>query len=335
MGRVSLSVGLISAFLVAMATTAPAAADDTDFYKGKTLTYVVATGPGGGYDFYGRLVAQAMQKELPGATVVVKNVPGAGHILGANMIYGARADGLTIGTFNTGLLYAQIAEQAGVHFDLAKMSWVGKAGSDPRVVIVGTQTPFKSFADIRNASDPVLFSIGGVGSAAYVETTLITRAFNLKVKIIPGYVGGETEMAIRRGEIQANLGSLSSYDSFVANGYGRFVLQIGGAPLPGVDQANTMPLDTESKTLIAFVEAQAEVSRLTAGPPGIRSGRLAVLRAAYDAAVADPEFQTQALKGGRPVEPGNGEMVTQRIRAALDQPPEIRAYLKEISATIH
>jgi tripartite-type tricarboxylate transporter receptor subunit TctC len=313
---------------------ASARAADADFYKGKTVTYVVATAPGGGYDFYGRLVAQAMQKQLPGSTFVVKNVPGAGHILGANMIYGSRADGLTIGTFNTGLIYGQIAEQPGVHFDLAKMSWIGKAGSDPRIVVVGTQTPFKSFVDIRNAKEPVVFSIGGVGSAAYVETTLITRAFDLKIKIVPGYVGGETEMAIRRGEIQANLGSMSSYDAFVANGYGRYVLQIGGTPLPGVDQAEAMPLEGDAKALITFVAAQAEITRFTAGPPAIPADRLAALRKAFDTALTDPEFQAQALKGGRPIEPGDGEAVTKRIRQALDQPPAIRAYLKEVSATI-
>jgi hypothetical protein len=39
-----------------------------DFYKGKTVTYIVATPPGGGYDFYGRLIAEYMQKHLPGST---------------------------------------------------------------------------------------------------------------------------------------------------------------------------------------------------------------------------------------------------------------------------
>src|SRR3712207_7923269 len=48
------------------ATTLPLAAQQgADFYKGKTVTYIVATAPGGGYDTYGRLVAEYMQKYLP------------------------------------------------------------------------------------------------------------------------------------------------------------------------------------------------------------------------------------------------------------------------------
>jgi tripartite-type tricarboxylate transporter receptor subunit TctC len=121
-----------------MAICAPAALAQTgaDFFKGKTVTYIVATSPGGGYDFYGRLVADYMQRYLPGSTFVVKNMPGAGHLVGANAINASPADGLTIGTFNTGLIYNQLIKKDGVRFDLTKMSWIGKAASDPRVVVV-------------------------------------------------------------------------------------------------------------------------------------------------------------------------------------------------------
>ena len=61
-----------------------------DFYKGKTVTYIVATAPGGGYDSYGRLVAEYMQRYLPGSTFVVKNMPGAGHLIGTNAIYASK-----------------------------------------------------------------------------------------------------------------------------------------------------------------------------------------------------------------------------------------------------
>ena len=48
-----------------------------DFYKGKTITYIVATSPGGGYDSYGRLVARYMNKYLPGSKIIIRNMPGA------------------------------------------------------------------------------------------------------------------------------------------------------------------------------------------------------------------------------------------------------------------
>src|SRR5258707_15781101 len=97
-----------------MAASPAAAQTGADFFKGKTVTYIVATAPGGGFDLYGRLVSEYMQKYLPGSTFVVKNVAGAGHLIGANTIYASRADGLTIGTFTTGLIYNQLVKLDGV-----------------------------------------------------------------------------------------------------------------------------------------------------------------------------------------------------------------------------
>src|SRR4051812_19705538 len=131
-----------------LAVGAASAQSGADFYKGKTVTYIVSTAPGGGYDLYGRLVADYMQKYLPGSTFVVKNIPGAGHLIGANTIYASKADGLTIGTFNTGLIYNQLIQREGVRFDLTKMSWIGKAASDPRVITIGVQSPIMSYQDL-------------------------------------------------------------------------------------------------------------------------------------------------------------------------------------------
>src|SRR3954468_9933840 len=108
-----LSIVTGMAMLVGMAGPASAAAD-ANYFRGKTMTYIAATAAGGGYDTYARLIARYMQKYLPGSRILVKNVPGAGHIIGANTIYAARPDGLTLGMFNTGLIYNQLMSLPGV-----------------------------------------------------------------------------------------------------------------------------------------------------------------------------------------------------------------------------
>src|SRR6187402_3643626 len=160
------SIRIVGAAIVASSFVTPAAGQTgADFFKGKTVTYIVATAPGGGYDLYGRLVAEYMQKYLPGSTFVVKNIPGAGHLIGANTIYASKADGLTIGTFTTGLLYNQIVKLDGVQFDLEKMSWIGKASSDPRVLTLGAQLPIKSLNELQNSKQALNFATSGIGSA--------------------------------------------------------------------------------------------------------------------------------------------------------------------------
>lgn len=299
-----------------------------DFYKGKTVNYIVATSPGGGYDLYGRLVADYMQKYLPGSTFVVQNRPGAGHIVGANTIHASDPDGLTIGTFNTGLIYNQLIGLDAIRFDLTKMSWIGKAASDPRVVLVSAESGIKSWQDLMNLKNPVNFSTAGVGSAAYVETTVLQKLLNMPIEIKTGYNGNQDLLAMRRGEIVGTIASRSSVQQFVDNGYGRLIAQIGGTD-EDVPQLSSLVTDPDAKTFIALVESQGDLARLTAGPPGIPEDRLAALRQAYDQAMADPELQAKAKRAERPIEARSGKDVEQRIKIALNQPPATVALVKE------
>jgi len=313
--------------LLAAALTAPAAAQSgADFYKGKTVTYIVATAAGGGYDAYGRLVADFMQKHLPGSTFVVRNMPGAGHIIGANAIYNARPDGLTIGTFNTGLIYNQLVGREGIKFDLTRMSWIGKAAADPRVFVIHSSSPIKSFKDLRETKQTVNFATSGVGSASYVETKILADALGLPIKIIAGYSGQEDMMAMRRNEITGIIGSRSSFEDFVKNGYARFIAQIGGTE-KDVPQLASLVTDPEGKALVALIQSQGEIARLTAGPPGIAADRLQALHTAYRKALDDKELQARAEKMGRPVEPAVGEEVEKMVKEALNQTPKTVALL--------
>ena len=315
--------------LIAASITMPAHAQGgADYFKGKTVTYIVATAAGGGYDLYGRLVAEYMQRYLPGSTFIVRNLPGAGHLVGANTIYASRADGLTIGTFNTGLIYNQLVGLPGMKFDLTKMSWIGKATTEPRTITIAQQSPIKTFADLQASKDPINFATSGVGSANYVETTMLTSALKVPSKVLTGYNGNDDQLAMRRGEVGGTIGSRSSFEQFVKNGYGRFIAQIGGKDTD-VPQLRDLVKDPAALSLIALVQSQGDVARLTAGPPGIPPAVLEALRNAYRNALEDKELQEKAAKLERPVEPGYGDDVLNAIVTALKQPPETIALLAQ------
>ncbi len=326
----SLRLGAAVAAGATLLAGAAAAADGADYYKGKNVTYVVATAAGGGYDFYGRLVARYMQNHLPGSTFVVRNVPGAGHIIGANLLYAAKPDGETIGTFNTGLIFSQLLGRQGVRFDLAKMTWIGKAASDPRVIMAAAQTDLKTLDDLRTARAPVRFASAGVGSSAYNDTMMLSKVLGWNMKLILGYDGTDAELAMRRGEIDASVGSQSSAELFVKNGYGRYIAQIGGKAAPGVPLLSEIVTERNAKAVVALVGSQAEIARFTAGPPGIPADRAKTLVEAYRKAMEDSELQAQAIKADRPVDPLYGEELARKVREALDQPPEIVAMVADI-----
>lgn len=321
--------GLLSfAALAIAATINPSRAQSADYFKGKTVTYIVATAAGGGYDLYGRLVSEYMQRNLPGSTFVVKNMPGAGHLVGANALYASRPDGLTIGTFNTGLIYNQLVGNPGVRFDLAKMSWIGKASTEPRTLVIAQQSPIKTLADLQAQKGPVNFATSGIGSANYVETTMLTSALKLPAKILTGYNGNDDQLAMRRGEIVGSFGSRSSFEQFVGNGYGRFVAQVGGRETD-VPQFRDLVTEPNARALIALIQSQGDIARLTAGPPGIPKPALEALRTAYRRALEDKELQEKAAKLERPVDPAFGDDVQNAVLVALKQPPHTVALLAE------
>ena len=328
-GTALLAAGVVSALAAMLPSPAQA---DAEYFRGKTVTYIVATAPGGGFDFYGRLAAEAMQRQLPGATFVVKNMPGAGHMLGANAINASKPDGLTIGTFSTGMIYNQLVALDGLKLDLAKMSWIGKATSDPRVMVISQNSPIKSYADLK-ASKEVNFAAAGVGSAAYVETKMLTDALKLPIKLITGYNGNEDQLAMRRGEITGKIDPRSSTEEFVKNGYGRLLVQIGGSETD-VPQLSTFVDTPEGKALVTLIRSQGDISRLTVGPPAIPAPQLDTLRATYRRAMDDTDFRAKAEKGGgRPIEAAIGEDVAKMVRAALDQSPQTIALLKAALAS--
>ena len=104
------TVTLIAAgALAAMLGAAPAAGSD-DYYKGKTIQFMVGFGVGGGYDAYSRMMAPEFEKKL-GAKVVVINQPGAGGMNSLNRFARAPGDGLQMTLVNgTGAATQQILD---------------------------------------------------------------------------------------------------------------------------------------------------------------------------------------------------------------------------------
>lgn len=307
-------------------------AGDVTFFNGKIITFIVGTKPGGGYDTYARLLAPYLQKYLPGSTVVVKNVPGAGHIVAANQVYKAEPDGLTIATVNPGLVYQQLIGAEGIEFDLAKFAWLARMVADARVVVTGTKTPWKDVNDLLTAQKPAKFAASEVGGSDYNDLCILKEALDLKIDIIQGYSGQECELSIMRGETEGYLASWSSARSFVNNGEGRVLLQVAVRPvaeLAGVPRALDI-VKPEKRKLIELISTVTELSRPIIAPPGLPQERYDALVDALKKAFADPELLAKAEQAGLALDPVFGKELEQMVREALAQPPEVVKTLERI-----
>jgi tripartite-type tricarboxylate transporter receptor subunit TctC len=329
-----LATAIFGAFALGSASSALAAANpDAEFFRGKTITYIIATAPGGGYDTYGRLLVRFMEKHMPGTRILVRNVPGAGNIVGTNTIYTARPDGLTFGNFNNGLIYSQILKMPGVRFDLSKMSWIGKMASEGRTLVLSNNSGFDSVDDLINSRETIRLASSGIGAASDIETRMLQKMLRMNVRLITNIEGNETQLSMLRGEVAGVLEAASSNEDFVRRGSGKFVLAAAGAYslVPGVPQARSYVTNPEHLRLLDLIEKIAQVGRPSAGPPGIPVGRLAVLREVFMKATTDPELLAQARTIRIPIEPSPGDVVARTVAEILAQPPNVVALLKEMA----
>ena len=321
--------GVIAAALIMGALSPAMAASGADFYKGKTATWIVATNPGGGHDFWGRLLSRHVQKALPGSKFVVRNKPGAGHLLGLNLIYSSKANGLTMGNFSTGVALAQILGRKGLRADLTKMSWLVKLASEPRTMITGRDSALKTFQDVLSSKKVLKFSASGVGSGSYMDTFMLATSFRIPHKIVLGYSGSQAPLAMMRGEIDLWIGSEDSAETYVRSGRVRAIGQVGGN-LKGVSDIRDFAKTKQTKAVTRLMYSMGNLSRIAAGPPNIPADRLKALRAAVKNAVNSKGFRDAAARAKRSLHPAFGDDVHKLVVGLIDQPPEIAALMKSL-----
>ena len=140
----------------ALSATIPPAATQTleQFYKGRTITILVPTSPGGNFDLNARLVARHLGRFMPGQPgVVVQNLPGAGGLLLANQFMNTRdRDGLTIGVMERGTPQMAYEGDPNARFDPLKFNWIGSLSSyanDAYLLLVNDGHPARSTATRR------------------------------------------------------------------------------------------------------------------------------------------------------------------------------------------
>ncbi len=121
-------------FLIGLIAGLPAAAaaqSVEQFYRGRTVTLVVGTSPGGINDISSRLVARHLGRFIPGnPNIIVQNVPGGGGLVTANRIFNAaERDGSVLTKLERAVPQLAIQGNRNANFDPMKFTWLGSLSS--------------------------------------------------------------------------------------------------------------------------------------------------------------------------------------------------------------
>lgn len=315
-----------------------------NFYQGKTITMIVSSTTGGGYDLWARLTARHIVKHIPGnPAIVVQNMPGAGNIIGANYVYNiAKPDGLTLGAVNPALYFDQLVGRPEVKFDWAKFQWIGSPEKNDIVSYMRADTPIKSIEDWRSAKEPPKCGSTGTGSTGHYIPRLLEDTLGVKTHIVSGYPGaGDLELAVERGEVfcwsllLATYFGREPYHRWHKSGYVRVLLQTGLKRDPRLKDVPTLnELMQQHKTpepgrrLAKVILTAATLGRPIGTTPGTPPDRVKILRDAYAKAIADPELLAEATKRGWEVDATSGEELQALSKEVMSQPREIIERMK-------
>ncbi|MBI4632498.1 MAG: hypothetical protein HY742_01205 [Deltaproteobacteria bacterium] len=330
-------VALFALLTIAYGQQAAQAAGAADFYKGKVVECIVPYKTGGGYDSWVRALSPFFKKHA-GVTMVIKNVPGAGSLVGTNKIFVSDPNGLTIGIINgPGTMQAQLTDVKGVKYDLAKFTWLARLTAEQRVIVAGTKSKFKSIDAMQKAATPVKFGAPGLGSSNFYEATLITEALGIPIDMITGYeTANEVSIAILRGEIDSATGSYSSVMDTVKTGDMVAVTHYGELKMPDLAKlphVATLPVKAkDGKELLGIVFSLNDVGRAMVAPPGLPADKAKFLEDALKKCLDDPAFLAIAKKQEMEVVYLPGAKAKQLAQKGLAISPALKAKLKEVAA---
>lgn len=297
------------------------------YYQGKTITIIVGTNPGGGYDNTARIVAKYLPKFIPGKpTVIIQNMPGAGHIIAANYIYNiSKPDGLTIGTFNRGLPFAQLSKTAGVKYDMRKYTWIGSMSVDPTALFVRTDLPYKTADDLKKAKTPLVCASEGLGTSGYQFPLLLKELAGFNIKIINYLSGADSRLALERREADARASSYSTTKPYVDRGFLRPILR-GQVAIPEI---KNLPIDQDyvtdkkGKTIMSMLSSVDLMSRPFVLPPRTPVNITNILKNAFAMMAKDRALQEEGRKMNMDIQYASAEECMKVVNFNLNQPEDI------------
>ncbi len=305
--------------------------------KSTELTIVVASGSGGGFDLYSRILARHLTKHFPGrAKIIVKNMPGAAGLAATNWAYNlAPRDGTTILSTYSALIDANLLGNKNAKFDIKKFNWLGSIASSPLICITWETSPYK---DIKQMIGKPL-SAGSTGRTGKSGTTplLYNEIIGTKFNVITGYPTEGNTLALERGEIDAVCGIglftlQASHPSWFDDKKVNVVSHSSLIRIPELDGVTNI-LDITSNTdrdIVEYGSILEAMGRPYLAPPDVPPDRVKQLRSSFDATMSDREFVQELTKFKLNSNPLTGDEVQSYINKLYDSPSDLVRRVTEV-----
>jgi tripartite-type tricarboxylate transporter receptor subunit TctC len=321
---------------------APARADGiADFYKGKTVSLVVGSSTGGGYDTMTRAVGRFIGRHIPGnPTVVVRNMPGAGGITAMNYIFNAaERDGTVLALVQNNTPLEPLFGTKQARYDATRLNWLGTPSFEVAMVLLWHTVPVNSLAELKARETQM--GASGANSTPAFYARLLNATLGTRMKLVNGYPGqNEALLAMERGELDGypsvfQSALTSTRPTWLADKLAKAIVQYGPerlTELGNVPFAPDLLGNEDDKLLMQVGVAPLALGRPLVMPPEVPPERVAAIRSALAETFADPEFLAEGERMGLAVNaPRTGAQLQDVIARAYQSPPRIIERLQKLN----
>jgi tripartite-type tricarboxylate transporter receptor subunit TctC len=329
-----------AAFVVALvASPAQAEQSAADFYKGKTVSLLLGTGPGGSYDLYARIFADHLGKHIPGnPNIIVEHMPGAGGVTAGNHLYGPGPQDGTKVLLSHAIIMSEVLDpRAGVRFQSARFNWIGTYDAIAHTMAFWHESPVKTIDDLKGEKGSKIV-VGSFAKAhfTYQMPALMKDVLGLNFRLITGYpTGNHNNLAMERGEIH---GWAASWENLIGtrphwitekkvNLLVQFLLE-RKHQIPDVPTLLELA-PPDKKDIVEFMLASTPFGRAIVMGPNVSADRVATMRTAFAATIKDPEFLAAAKKRQVDIDWHDHSHTEALVKKIVGASPELIARVKK------
>lgn len=302
-----LRAGSLAPATLALASIGAGAADK---FPSRTIRIVVPFTPGGGTDVVGRALIIGMQKEL-GQALIIDNKPGAGTVIGTDLVAKAPADGYTL-LMTTSAIAINDSLVKKLPYDTDKdITEVALICTGPNVLVTKADSPYKTVADViaaaKAAPGKLTYASSGNGSAVHLAGELFKTMAKVDIAHVPYRGAGPAYNDLIGGQVDLLFGTAGGVAKLVAGGKMRPI---------GVTSTRRSPAYKDVPTIAETLPGyEADVWYALFAPAGTPPDVIATINAAVRKAAEAPAYKERLAHEGLTVAANSPAQMTQLMRA--------------------
>lgn len=300
---------LLPLLLLGAVGTSSAHAAEASYPAPRPIRLVSPFAAGGSTDIIGRLIAPKLGERL-GQNVIVENRPGAGGMIGTSHVVKATPDGHTL-LFISGAFPAHSAVTKNLPYDpLRDLAWVSTVLTYPFVVVVKSDSPMKSVADLiaaaKKAPRKLNYGSVGAGSVFHLAAELFGAMTGTEMTHVPFRGGAEPTNELVAGRLDVIFTTLTGAYSHIEAKRIRPIAVTSLQPAPQLPGVPTVAQTVPGYEVMSF--NGIGVPRATPRAVIMRLNR------EIRAVIEEPEMRRRLIDQGGTVQPGSPEDMAKKVR---------------------